>query len=166
MMLRFSSLFLTFAICSIGILAESYTPEVWSQYCFYSIYDPLESLTWAKHGSSKAKTEECTNTALVSSIYASCKVYCFPTQFETGLEFWEDLCHHSKSKLMDLSNISSTITESYIKELLVADPDLNSTGQISEPVLLTRAYFERSYGSYVNHSKHMKEPLFLTTCRT
>ncbi|GME25800.1 fre family ferric-chelate reductase [Neofusicoccum parvum] len=147
-MLRLSSLFLAFALCTVRILAESFTPEVWSQYCFYAIYDPLDSLTWASDGSSKAKTQECTNVAVVSSIYASCKVYCSADQFDEGLEFWKELCHHGKSTLMDLSNISTTLTQSSINQLPVADPELNSTEQISEPVLLTQEYFERSYGSW------------------
>ncbi|KAL1626492.1 hypothetical protein SLS56_006803 [Neofusicoccum ribis] len=147
-MLRLSSLFLAFVLCTVWILAESFTPEVWSQYCFYAIYDPLDSLTWASDGSSKAKTQECTNVAVVSSIYASCKVYCSPDQFDEGLEFWKELCHHGKSKLMDLSNISTTLTQSSINKLPVADPELNSTEQISEPVLLTREHFERSCGSW------------------
>lgn len=151
----FSSLYLALTIFSIEVLAKSYSPDLWSQYCFYSIYDSLSSLTWTSHGSGHAKrassAKGCTNSALVTSIYASCKAYCSPLQLEAGLEFWEDLCHHSKSTLMDLSNITNTVTDSYVTQLEIVDPESNSTVKLAEPVLLRRSYFIRAYNSWVRH---------------
>lgn len=168
-MIWFSSLYLVFTVFSIDVLAKSYTPELWSQYCFYSIYDSLNSLTWTSHGSAHAKrassAKGCNNTALVTSIYASCKFYCSPLQLEAGLEFWEDLCHHEKSTLMDLSNVTNTVTDSYVTQLAIVDPESNSTAKLAEPVLLRRSYFVRAYKSWVRHFASISLGFILTSSR-
>lgn len=52
---------------------------------------------------------------------------------------------------MDLSNVTNTVTDSYVTQLAIVDPESNSTAKLAEPVLLRRSYFVRAYKSWVRH---------------
>ncbi|KAE8145139.1 ferric reductase like transmembrane component-domain-containing protein [Aspergillus avenaceus] len=107
------------------------------QYCFYSIYKPLSSLTW----SGTSVTPECSNSAEVASIYASAKLLCSDEELSAGIELWKSYCQGLYSPL-DLDSVSGNITATQI------DPS-QSSGPLASPVLLSCFYYQISYRSYL-----------------
>lgn len=157
MRLLLSSLFLPplFFTAVFAEQAQAPPPSDLSQYCFYALYGPLTTLSWGHSEAPRSQTPSpgCSNRITVTSIYASSKTYCSPSQLQAGLEYWAGLCQQSRSPLIDLSAIAANITDSYISQLPHVDPQSNSTIAISQPAVLSRTFFAISYQSWVRRSQ-------------
>ncbi|KAK8248909.1 ferric reductase like transmembrane component-domain-containing protein, partial [Phyllosticta capitalensis] len=152
------------------------------EFCFYSVYQGLSPLTWSNnknnasessvhtngqpssslsvHSTKKSETSPCINTIEVTSLYASAKEYCSEKQIVGGIQFWKKMCKHSNSTLMDLTQISAKTSDSYIKGLGKVDPERNKSSEISEPVVLSKSYFNRAYRT------NTKKDIFIPDCKT
>lgn len=154
---------LLFSIVSfIGQAHAAFKPSQPSQYCFYSVYTSLSPLTWTDPTASsksqrtaileprKAKSATyCTNKVEVTSLYASARVYCSAQELEDGIVYWNALCKSTNASLIDLANITATVTDTYITTLPSVDPESGITA-VTKPSLLVRSYYVRSYKSYVS----------------
>ncbi|KAJ6008825.1 FAD-binding 8 [Penicillium canescens] len=85
-------------------------------------------------------------------MYASAKTWCSAEGLKAAIPYWQSLCETNSLTLMDLTGIEANVTDDYIASLPLIDPEQNSTtttGTINSSVLLSHAYYERAYKSYV-----------------
>ncbi|PYH88050.1 hypothetical protein BO71DRAFT_436126 [Aspergillus ellipticus CBS 707.79] len=100
-------------ICTFQVHASS------DKTCFEVILSALDSLSWGDSSS------ECNNTAEVTSIYTSAKLYCTETQ---------------------MTALTSNITNVNPDDLPILDPETEKSN-ITEPGLLEYSYFKRALRS-------------------
>ncbi|CAG8200313.1 unnamed protein product [Penicillium salamii] len=118
------------------------------------------------HGSSGTATGPCNSTIEVTSLYASAKAWCSAKGLRAAIPYWQSLCSANSLTLMDLTDIEAELTDDYITSLPLIDPEQNSmttTGTINSPVLLSHAYYEKAYKSYVRtgYSAYLSSFLWL-----
>lgn len=112
------------------------------------------------HGSGGTSTGPCNATLEVSSMYASAMAWCSAKQLKAAVPYWQSLCEQSSLKLMDLTDIEANMTADYIASLPLVDPEQNSTtttATIDSVVLLSHAYYERAYKSYVSAASRISD---------
>ncbi|KAK6824506.1 hypothetical protein RU639_005307 [Aspergillus parasiticus] len=140
-------------LCIITLVAFTGLVHCWGglsassldEYCFYSIYESLSTLTWSGPYSQNAA---CNNLAQVISIYTSTKLYCSDEELYAGVNLWENYCQGLYSPL-DLDAIPNNSTSAYIAELPHVDPSQYHNMILISPVLLSHSYYLVALHSYI-----------------
>lgn len=180
-MVKFISIVLGIALWSTSAIAST-KPSDPSQYCFYAVYQSLSKFTWPTSTDSTLSLRSnipisanleiratetkvatyCQNPVEVISLYASAKLYCSTEEFENGFLLWNRLCKAVDNTLMDLENITTTVTLAYAESLPIVDPE--STGKnVTVPSVIVHSYFNRARRSYVCYFLlSSKEPPLMT----
>lgn len=93
----------------------------------------------------------CTNKLVVTSLWASAKVYCTPRQIQAGFKLLDGYCvEYGNVKLTPYSEVLPVLTNSFIKSLPVAQySDIEDATVFNTSVLISRPLYKAAKDTVV-----------------
>ncbi|KAI5305543.1 hypothetical protein KEM55_008946, partial [Ascosphaera atra] len=142
-------------------LAE--TPE--NARCIISIFEGLQHLQFANGTDGKSHNshspysvvDKCTNPLRRTAAYANAKKYCNSKEIKSGLAFANKPCFARNYSFVSYESVESKLTDKLLKGLRVIEfEDIKGDEQLKDPVLLSKAFFARAYGTNKAWAKNMQ----------
>ncbi|KAH8897703.1 hypothetical protein GQ53DRAFT_712143 [Thozetella sp. PMI_491] len=119
------------------------------QYCVSSVYGAYDSILFEGIGYDDYWVGSCQNQLKVTSIYAASLTYCSLDEFNAGVPMLAGYCtEYGEVELLPMIAVAANLTPEGIKSMkVVTQDDLASGDNMTEPVIISRDYFDLSYNT-------------------
>lgn len=139
-----------FGIC-LGTINATLMPV--NEYCLHTVSTSYNYLTFAGEGYGSFFGPTCLNPLRITSTYASGKTFCTEREIDVGFEKIRKDCEKRDYEFLDWRKVVANITDDDVVNMRVVEfEDVPSIGNLTEPVLLSKPFYQRVGNTLVCHS--------------
>ena len=126
----------------INTIQDTLQPK--NQWCLNSVSTSYNYLTFTGAGYGSWAGPKCQNHKRIISTYASGKVFCSDPEIVAGFERIREDCRHNEMEFPDWRKVVENVSDEDIRGMRVVEfGEIPSMENVTEPVILSRAFFDR-----------------------